>query len=170
MTPNVREATASDATWFIEHVRALVAEPDAQIPLRSGEFVVTRDQQAELMGGAAERGDLFLIAEVHGKCVGELNLRRGSRAAFRHSVVLGMSVAREWRNQRIGSALMQRAIEWAKAEGTLRRIELHVYSTNAPAIRLYESHGFIIEGRRRGAVRVGDGFIDDMLMAYDVRS
>lgn len=118
---------------------------------------------------AAERGDLFLIAEVEGVRVGELNLRRGSRAAFRHSAMLGMSVACEWRNQRLGSAMMRRALEWAKARGDLRRIELYVYATNVPAIRLYERHGFVIEGRRRGAVRVGDAFVDDLLMACEVR-
>lgn len=166
MTPNVRVATASDATWFIQHVRSLVAEPDAKIPLRADEFVVTHDQQAELFTGAERRGDLFLVAEVHGKLVGELNLRRGSRAAFKHSALLGMSVAREWRNQRIGSALMRHAIAWAKAEGGLRRIELYVYASNAPAIRLYERHGFIIEGKRRGAIRVGDDFVDDLLMSH----
>lgn len=63
---------------------------------------------------------------------------------------------------------MQHALEWAKADATLRRIELYVYATNALAIRLYERHGFITEGRRRGAVRAGDRFVDDLLMACDV--
>lgn len=169
MNPKIREATASDATWFVDHVRALVSEPDALIPLRPDEFSVTCDQQAELFCGAPKRGDLFLIAEQDGKRVGELNLRRGSRAAFKHSATLGMSVARDWRNQRIGSALMQRALEWARNRGDLRRIELYVYASNLAAIRLYERHGFVTEGRRRGAIRVGDDFVDDLLMAYDVR-
>jgi RimJ/RimL family protein N-acetyltransferase len=166
MKPNVREAMASDATWYIELVASLVAEPDSQIPLRPDELFRTPDQQAELFDGASARGDLFLIAEVDGIRTGELNLRRGSRAAFRHSAVLGISVAREWRNKGIGSVLMQCAIEWARTEGDLRRIELYVFATNAPAIRLYERFGFMIEGRRKGAVRVGDDFVDDMLMAY----
>lgn len=169
MNPNIREATASDATWFVDHVRALVSEPDAQIPLRPDEFVLTSDQQAELFSGADKRGDLFLIAEADGVRVGELNLRRGTRAAFKHAATLGMSVAREWRNQRIGSALMQRSLEWARDQSDLRRIELYVYASNRAAIRLYERHGFVIEGRRRGAIRVGDEYVDDLLMACEVR-
>ena len=165
MKPTIREARPDDADWYLELVRALVAEPDPQTPLRPDELFRTRDEQAALFGGAAARGDLFLIAEMNGDRVGEVNLRRGSRAAFKHSAVLGISVAREWRNQRIGSALMQSALDWAKAKGALRRIELYVFATNAPAIRLYERFGFTLEGRRKEAVRMGDVLIDDLLMA-----
>jgi RimJ/RimL family protein N-acetyltransferase len=169
MKPNLRKATASDATWYVEHVYSLAAESDTQIPLRRDEIFRTPDQQAELFGGAPARGDLFLIAEMNGIRIGELNLRRGSRAAFKHSAVLGISVAREWRNKRIGSALMQCAIEWATGEGALRRIELYVFATNVPAIRLYERFGFMIEGRRKDAVLVGDRLVDDLVMAYVVQ-
>jgi putative acetyltransferase len=60
---------------------------------------------------------------------------------------------------------MQGALDWAKAAGALRRIELYVFASNAPAIRLYERFGFTIEGRRKEAVRMGDILIDDLLMA-----
>lgn len=166
MTPHVREATADDADWSIAYVRALAAEPGVHIPLRPEEYLVTRDQQIEAYQQAAPRGDLFLVAEIAGERVGELNLRRGTRLAFKHAAVLGMSVAPAWRNQRVGSALMQRALEWARTTGGLRRIELYVYASNAPAIRLYERHGFVVEGRRRAAIRVGDRLVDDLLMAY----
>jgi ribosomal protein S18 acetylase RimI-like enzyme len=165
MKPNVRGATSSDTEWYLELVRSLVTESDSQIPLRPDELFRTPEQQSELFGEASARGDLFLIAELNGVRVGEVNLRRGSREAFKHSAILGISVAREWRNKGIGSALMEHAIEWAKAKGALRRIELYVFATNAKAIRLYERFGFTIEGRRKGAVRVGDRFVDDLLMA-----
>lgn len=165
MTIDIREAAVSDAAWYVDHVRALVAEPDVAVPLRVDEYLVTSEQQAEIIHGAAERGDLFLIAESNGVPVGEINLRRGTRAAFKHTVVVGMSVAPAWRNRRIGSALMQRTLKWAKAQGNVRRVELWVYASNAPALRLYERHGFVVEGRRRGAICAGDSYVDDLLMA-----
>jgi len=170
MKLSIREATASDAQWFIDLVLSLAAEPDPQIPLGPDELFRTLDQQAELFGGASARGDVFLIAEVGGLRTGEVNLRRGSRPAFRHSAALGIAVAREWRNQGIGSELMQCAIEWARTEGDLRRVELNVFSTNAAAIRMYERFGFLIEGRRKSAIRVGNDFIDDLLMAYVIET
>lgn len=165
--PHIREATPADAVWFVANVRALAAEPDTQMPLTPEEYVTTPEQQAGVISGAAARGDLYIIAEVDGERVGELNLRRGTRLALRHSAVLGLSVVPAWRNRRIGSALIQHALAWARGPGALRRIELYVYTTNAPAIRLYQNHGFILEGRRKNAIRTADGFIDDFLMACD---
>jgi len=170
MQLQIREATASDAKWYVDLVASLAADPDPQIPLGPDELFRTPDQQAELFGGASARGDVFLIAEVDGLRTGEVNLRRGSRPAFRHSAALGIAVAREWRNKGIGSELMQRVIEWAKTEGDLQRVELNVFSTNAPAIRMYERFGFLIEGRRKSAVRVGNELIDDLLMAYVIET
>ena len=40
-----------------------------------------------------------------------------------------------------------------------------MFATNGPAIVLYESDGFVHEGRRRGAVMVGEEAVDLLLMA-----
>ena len=165
MKVSMREATSWDTEWYLEHVRSLVAEADSQIPLRPTEVFRTPEQQTELFSAASERGDLFVLAEVNGERVGEMNLRRGTREAFKHAAVLGISVARAWRGKGVGSALLKHAIEWASTYGRLRRIELYVFASNAAAIRLYERFGFVVEGRRKGAVRVGDLFVDDLLMA-----
>lgn len=42
-----------------------------QVPLRPDEHLISAEQQAASIHGAAERGDLFLIAEVDGVKVGE---------------------------------------------------------------------------------------------------
>jgi RimJ/RimL family protein N-acetyltransferase len=76
-----------------------------------------------------------------------------------------MSVHRGWRNQGIGSALMARAIEWAKSTRLVTRIELNVFVRNEMAIHLYEKFGFQVEGRRRRAVYLDGEFVDDYIMA-----
>jgi RimJ/RimL family protein N-acetyltransferase len=50
----------------------------------------------------------------------------------------------------------------AAEEAGLTRIELEVFASNHAAIRLYERHGFVIEGVKRGA-RVLDGIVDDLV-------
>ena len=59
---------------------------------------------------------------------------------------------------------MTEAIAWAPGVG-ITRIELYVYARNTPAIKLYESFGFEIEGRRKKFIKSGDEYLDDLVMA-----
>ena len=43
------------------------------------------------------------------------------------------------------------------------RIELEVFASNERAVRLYQSEGFMLEGRKRRA-RILDGTEDDILI------
>ena len=56
---------------------------------------------------------------------------------------------------------------WARASG-IRKLELHVFPHNEAAIRLYEKFGFTREGYRHEHYRRGGGYVDAILMAYDV--
>ena len=58
--------------------------------------------------------------------------------------------------QGVGTALLEQAVEWARAAG-VRKLELHVFPHNEPAIALYEKFGFEREGYRREHYRRGGG-------------
>ncbi len=45
------------------------------------------------------------------------------------------------------------------------RRAVYVYARNAPALKLFEKHGFATEGRRRDFIREGEAFLDDVVMA-----
>jgi RimJ/RimL family protein N-acetyltransferase len=114
---------------------------------------------------AASDNSVYLVAEMDNRLVGSLSCTGGKRRATRHSADFGMSVAREWRNQGIGTALLRRLIEWAEGTNVIRRLELEVYAHNAPALHLYQKFGFIEEGRRRRGYFQHGRFIDGILMA-----
>jgi ribosomal protein S18 acetylase RimI-like enzyme len=76
-------------------------------------------------------------------------------------------VAARHRRRGIGRALLERSVTWARGV-SVRKLELHVFPHNAPAIALYESFGFVREGYRRDHYRRGTGFVDAILMAYRV--
>ena len=162
---SVREATPSDAAALLAHLKALVAEPGINIPLRPEEVTTTLDQEKALLADIAESANaIMLVAEAEGAIVGELSLRAISpRRAVKHVATLGMSVSQAWRGKGVGSALMTDVIAWAPSAG-IKRIELYVYARNAPAIALYEKFGFAIEGRRKGFIREGDEYLDDLVM------
>ena len=71
----------------------------------------------------------------------------------------------DWHGKGVGSALMRAALEVADRWLELSRLELTVYTDNAPAIRLYEKFGFVREGtHKRYAFRDG-AFVDAYAMA-----
>ena len=50
----------------------------------------------------------------------------------------------------------------------MRKLELHVFPWNEPALGLYESFGFEREGYRKRHYERGDELVDAVLMAYFV--
>ena len=58
-------------------------------------------------------------------------------------------VAASHRRRGVGRALLEQAVAWAESAG-VRKLELHVFPWNEPAIALYESFGFEREGLRKG--------------------
>lgn len=88
-----------------------------------------------------------LVACVEGEVVGQLSLQTfPNRPRRRHVGHIGMAVRDDWHGKGIGTALTRAAIELADMWLNLTRLELQVYTDNAPAIRLYEKSGFVIEG------------------------
>jgi putative acetyltransferase len=100
-----------------------------------------------------------------------MSLARDSHPASAHVADLGLMVAKDARGRGVGRALLAASVEWARESG-IRKLELHVFPWNAPAIKLYERFGFEQEGYRKAHYRrSGDGDdvdVDAILMAYRV--
>lgn len=166
MQVTIREATRADAESIIAHGQCLATEPNIDIPLAPEEFNPTiEEEQQTLSDYAASDNSIFLLAEVEGQIIGVLECKGGKRKATRHVVALAMSIRKDWRNRGVGSALMTRAMEWAKNTHVVKRIELFVYARNGAAIHLYKKFGFEEEGRLRGAIYQHGEYIDDLIMA-----
>jgi RimJ/RimL family protein N-acetyltransferase len=69
---------------------------------------------------------------------------------------LGMALAADARGRGIGGALLDGLLETARALGA-HKVELQVWPHNEPAIRLYLSRGFAVEGRVRRHYRRSSG-------------
>ena len=107
------------------------------------------------------------VAEDDGRVVARLSLSRDPHPASRHVADLGLMVAASHRRHGIGRMLLDEGVAWARVSG-IRKLELHVFPWNEPALRLYEAFGFEREGlRKRHYARDGD-YVDAILMAYSV--
>jgi L-phenylalanine/L-methionine N-acetyltransferase len=71
----------------------------------------------------------------------------------------------DWQGKGVGTRLMEACVDLADNWLGLTRLDLRVYTDNAPAIALYEKFGFKVEGtHRRFALRNG-AYVDAHVMA-----
>ena len=96
--------------------------------------------------------------------VARLSLARDIHPASRHVADLGLMVAASHRRRGVGRALLDQAVAWAESAG-VRKLELHVFPWNEPAIALYESFGFEREGIRKAHYLRDGEPVDVILMA-----
>ena len=162
----IRPARPEDAAQIITYARRVFAEPGVSLITLAEEFNPTTESEARMISEMNRAtNSLCLVAEDNGRIVGQLMLQGGKRRNVRHAATLGITVGREHRGQGVGRRLMEYAIDWARAGGVVTRIELNVFVRNSNAIRLYESCGFVVEGRRRRSIHRDGEYMDDLVMA-----
>ncbi len=108
--------------------------------------------------------DIVIVAEWHGMLLGNagLHAQRGRR---RHAASLGLGIHDDFTGKGLGTLIIKTLLDAADNWHDLKRIELNVFTDNAPAIRLYEKFGFEKEGTmRQYAFRAG-AYADCYLMA-----
>jgi len=162
----VREAVPGDAPSLVALAQQVGAEPEGWL-IADESWRGVADERRYLKAIRRHPHAAVFVADNGGKIVGRLSVARDPHPASNHVADLGLMVAAAHRRQGIGLALLERAVEWAGA-ARVRKLELHVFPHNTPAIALYESFGFVREGYRRDHYRRGAGFVDAILMAYRV--
>ena len=78
-----------------------------------------------------------------------------------------MYVRPRMRGSGLVDELVERVLQHARAHVEI--VQLYVEAGNRAACRLYERHRFVVYGAERRALRVGDGYVDQRLMACALR-
>lgn len=172
----VREATAQDASHYVDHLGALVEETHFMLQSPDDPLPDVQDQRALLEQFHRIPNCLCVVALRPGRglrrpdLAGSLTLLGGQTSRTRHVAQLGMGVRKQDWGRGVGGALMDAAVTWARANPVLRRVSLLVYDSNVTARRLYERKSFVSEGRLVREVKLGKGRYEDLLpMALDVQ-
>jgi RimJ/RimL family protein N-acetyltransferase len=162
----VREATPGDAPALVELAES-VGREDGRWILGTGPWRSVSDERRYLRTIQGHADAAVFVAEDGAAIVGRLSLSRDPHPASRHVADLGLMVAESHRRQGVGTMLLERAVEWARA-ARVRKLELHVFPWNEPALALYGSFGFEREGYRKRQYERGGELVDAVLMAYFV--
>jgi len=152
----IRPAEAADASRMLRHVEACSGE-SAYLSFGPGDFEMTLEQEEEFLEGmASSDNDLYLVALLDGDLVGNIVFRGGGRPRIRHCGEFGMTVRRRCWGLGIGAHLLDALLAWARASSVVTKVDLRVRHDNDRAMGLYESRGFVVEGRISNQV-VDDG-------------
>jgi ribosomal protein S18 acetylase RimI-like enzyme len=113
------------------------------------------------------RPEDVLVAVSGGRILGYARIGRHMRVESNRHVLHfdALAVSPSARNQGVGDLLVAGLIDEARRRGA-RKFGLRALSTNDRAVRLYEKHGFELEGRLREEIRLPDGsYADDLWFA-----
>ncbi|ADB35191.1 GCN5-related N-acetyltransferase [Kribbella flavida DSM 17836] len=112
-----------------------------------------------------------LVAEQDGRLVGYIRLQ--DKYPFEEGAgvlaVNGLAVAVDARGRGIGSVLLDAVTAEAQRRGA-RKIALHVHGVNTVARRLYERHGYVVEGTHPREFLIDGQYVDavDLALYLDV--
>lgn len=163
----IRQARVEDAHFIAEAERE-IAQELGLFCSHPSELTDERTQNT-ILAFLKDKKGVYLVAEWEGKIVGHAFLEPLLLQSLSHVVQLTIGVHKGFQEQGIGTKLLEQLIIWAKKSKTIEKIELNVRASNTRAIALYKKMGFEEEGRLKNRVKVGKQYIDDVLMALDVR-
>ena len=137
---------------------------------QEGRFVLreratwTLEEERATLAAADGTASAFFLAEMDGELCGLLDIARGRWPKNAHVAEFGMSCRADRRGLGVGTALLDRALDWARSVG-VRKVNLEVFATNDRAIALYRKLGFEEEGRRHREFLIEAEYVDGILMA-----
>jgi ribosomal protein S18 acetylase RimI-like enzyme len=157
--PEIRRLAADDAAVYCDiRLEALERHPDAFGASLDDERDMTPDDVADRLARSTVFG-----AFDDGALVGVAGWYRLSGDKLGHRGALwGMYVRPGARGKGLGAALVRRVLD--DARGQVAQLHLTVAAGNGHAQRLYERAGFASYGVEPRALKIGDGYIDEVMM------
>jgi L-phenylalanine/L-methionine N-acetyltransferase len=157
---SVRPATPDDSEGFAAVFATRGASNGTlQHPYTSAEIWRTR-----LSANHGTRECVF-VATVNGKVVGNAGVHPISdNPREKHVCGIGISIMDNYQGRGVGRALMNACLDYADRWANYSRVQLTVHADNARAIKLYESLGFVAEGRHRDFSFREGGYVDALFM------
>ena len=164
---DIREALPEDAEKLIAFLAQVGGETDYLSFGKEGLPISREEEEKFIQSMKEEEHSVLYVAWKNGEIVGDASLN-GFNRRMSHRAEFGISVAKSEWGRGMGSALLQKIIEYAK-EHTIELINLEVRSDNIRAIHVYEKYGFRKIGTSPAFYKMDGKYYDFDLMVLDLR-
>jgi len=153
----------AEAFWHLR-LEALRNDPASFADSTEEHLETTVETTRERLSKSDAAWNFVIGAFEDGKLIGTAGFFRRPNNKERHKGhIWGVYVGPEWRGKGIASALMKEIVRRARAIDGIEQITL-VASANLPAQRLYKALRFESYGVEPHSLKIGDQYIDDVLM------
>jgi UDP-4-amino-4,6-dideoxy-N-acetyl-beta-L-altrosamine N-acetyltransferase len=148
----------------LERIRSLRNDPTTWVHLTDISPIGADDQRQWFLtvNRRNDRG-YFVVADDDHAFIGIVRMDEIDRA--NRSIRVGADVVPELRGRGFGSKVYQALLRYCFDYLNMHRVWLAVLATNNVATRLYEKHGFTVEGRYRDAIFRDGQYVDYILMS-----
>jgi ribosomal protein S18 acetylase RimI-like enzyme len=168
VTFTIRQAGQGDLEALREAVR-VVAEEGSYIEAESVADVIEHEEV--VLRHNEVRSRMFFVA-THGEdddVVGWVHLDMPELEKLSHTAVLTVGIDPDIRGHGVGSALLERGMGWAGDNG-FEKLYNSIPATNDRAIDFLSRHGWETEAIREGHYKIDGEYVDEVMMAVDLRS
>jgi ribosomal protein S18 acetylase RimI-like enzyme len=162
---SVRKTTAADEAAIFDLYKRVAIE-DGGIARTEAE--ITEGYVHHFLSHSLADG-LSVVAEIDGQIIGELHTYPIGPKIFEHVLSnLTVGVHPDFQGQGIGRQLFTYLLTLIENEMPhILRVELNTRDGNERAIALYQSVGFLLEGRSKHRTKLVNGqFFDDLVMDW----
>lgn len=160
----IREVAENDAKDILNLILEMSEESD-NFPFTSEDYSMSAENQRSFINYMHYmKNSIFYAAFSDEVPVGIIYLEGGKRKRTFHVCNLGMGIKKTYWNKKIGTRLLEHALDFAFSSESIAKIDLQVRTDNVHAIKLYKKYGFEIEGKIKRALFIDDRFYDYLSM------
>ncbi len=164
----IRRAQIEDTEKILEYLQKIASESNF-LTFGEGELNIAIDDQRAFIEDCLDvENKLFLVGEIGGEIVANLNFNGVPRPRIKHVGEFGVTVFKDYWGLGIGREMIIYLILWAKRNRIIKKINLRVREDNKRGIKLYESLGFYKEGFRTREFYIGGKYYGALYMGLEI--
>jgi ribosomal protein S18 acetylase RimI-like enzyme len=110
-----------------------------------------------------EKVAIVLVATFGDNPIGYCSVEQKEEEASSHVALVGLLIAKGYRNEGIGKELMKKAIDYSRDIG-FEKLCLSTFECNDKAVHLYESLGFRKVGLRKNQFKINVTYHNELMM------